>query len=98
MVRMPKAATKDSKLMKIAKETLASYDYVGNIERMVINSDKVTRSEETSEIDFDDADVSLSGTITLSGTKTTYFYEWEQFQVATAEPVGNKYFIFYNTL
>lgn len=98
MVRMPKAATNDSKLMKIAKETLAGYDYVGNIERMVINSDKVKRSEETSEMDFDDADVSLSGTITLSGTKTTYFYEWEQFQVATAEPVGDKYFIFYNTL
>ncbi len=98
MVRMPKAATKDSKLMKIAKETLASYDYVGKIERMVINSDKVKRSEETSETEFDDADVSLSGTITLSGTKTTYFYEWEQFQVATAEPVGNKYYIFYNTL
>lgn len=98
MVRMPQAATKDSKLTQIAKETLAGYDYVGNIERMVINSDKVKRSEETSEMDFDDADVSLSGTITLSGTKTTYFYEWEQFQVATAEPVGNKYFIFYNTL
>ena len=64
---------------------------------MVINSDKVKRSEETSETQYDDANVSLSGTITLTGTKTTYFYEWEQFQATTAEPVGDKYFLFYNT-
>lgn len=98
LVRMPKAATKDSKLTKIAKETLASYDYVGDIERMVINTEKQHRTKETSDIEFDDADVSLSGTVTLSGTKTTYFYEWDQFQVATAEPVGDKYYIFYSTL
>lgn len=97
LVRMPKAATKDSTLTKIARETLAGYDYVGKIERMVINSDKVKRSEETSETQYDDANVSLSGTITLTGTKTTYFYEWEQFQATTAEPVGDKYFLFYNT-
>lgn len=98
LVRMPKAATKDSKLTKIAKETLANYDYVGEIERMVINTEKVHRSKETSEEKYDDIDVSLSGTVTLTGTKTTYYYEWDQFQVATAEPVGGKYYIFYNTL
>lgn len=98
LVRMPNAASTDSGLLKIARETLAGYDTVGDIERMVINADKVKRSEETSEAEFDDIDVSLSGTITLSGTQTTYFYEWEQFQVATAEPVKDTFFIFYNTL
>jgi hypothetical protein len=98
LVRMPKAATTDSKLTKIARDTLASYDYVGNIERLVINTEKVHRSMETSDIEIDDADVSLSGNVTFSGTKTTYFYEWDQFQVATAEPVGDKFYIFYNTL
>lgn len=98
LVRMPDAATKDSKLTTIAKETLANYDSVGTINRMVINTEKVHRSMETSESQYDDVDVSLSGTITLSGTKTTYFYEWDQFQVATAEPVGDKHYIFYNTL
>ncbi len=98
LVRMPDAANKDSKLTSIAKETLSQYDSVGDIKRMVINTEKVHRSMETSESQYDDVDVSLSGTITLSGTKTTYFYEWDQFQVATAEPVGDKYYIFYNTL
>ena len=98
LVRMPKAATKDSKLTKIAKETLAQYDYVGEIKRLVINTEKQHRTKETSEEKYDDIDVSLSGTITLTGTKTTYFYEWDQFQVATAEPVGDKFYIFYNTL
>ncbi len=98
LVRMPKAATKDSKLTKIARETLAGYEDVGNIERMVINTEKQHRTKETSDIEFDDADISLSGEITLSGTQTTYFYEWDQFQVATAEPKGDKYFIYYNTL
>lgn len=98
LVRMPDAATKDSKLTSIARETLANYDSVGEIKRLVINTEKVHRSQETSEQQFDDVDVSLSGTITLSGTKTTYFYEWDQFQVATAEPVSDKHYIFYNTL
>ena len=98
LVRMPKAATKDSNLTKIARETITSYDDVGKIERMVINTEKQHRTKETSDIEFDDADVSLSGTVTLSGTQTTYFYEWDQFQVATAEPKGDKYFIYYNTL
>lgn len=98
LVRMPAAASKDSKLTAIAEDTLANYEYVGKIRRLVINADKAHHSEETSEQKFDDASVSLSGTITLTGTKTTYFYEWDQFQVATAEPVGAKHYIFYNTL
>ncbi len=97
-VRMPKPASKDSKLIDIARQTLANYDYIGTIERLIINADKVRSSKETSEAQYDKIDVSLSGDITLTGTKTTYFYEWDQFQVATAEPVGDRYFIFYNTL
>lgn len=98
LIRMPEAASTDSKLTKIAKDCLAQYDTVGNIERMVINAPKKHLTKETSEEKFDDIDVSLSGTVTLTGTKTTWFYEWDQFQVATAEPVGDKYYIFYNTL
>lgn len=98
LVRMPQAASNDSKLRKIAEETLSAYDYIGAIERLVINADKRHLSKETSETEFTDADVSLSGEITLTGTKTTYFYEWDEFQVATAEPVDGAYYIFYNTL
>jgi hypothetical protein len=99
LVRMPKAASTDKSLLSIARETLKNPDYeVGPIKRMVVNSDKVHREQETSDIEFDKADVSLSGTVTLSGTETTYRYSWDQFQVATAEEVGGSYFIFYNTL
>ena len=98
LVRMPKAATTDAELTRIARETLSQYDTVGEIKRLVINAEKQHRTKETSEEKFTDIDVSLSGTVTLSGTKTTYFYEWDQFQVATAEPVGDKYHIFYTTL
>jgi hypothetical protein len=98
LVRMPKAATEDAELIAIAQRTLANYDYVGDVKRLVINTEKAHRSKETSEEKYDDIDVSLSGTVTLTGTKTTYFYEWDEFQVATAEPVGDAYYIFYTTL
>ena len=96
---MPKDASTSKELFSIAKATLQNPDYeVGPIQRMVINSDKVKREKDTSDATFDKIDVSLSGTVTLTGTQTTYHYEWEQFQVATAEQVGDTYYIFYNTL
>lgn len=97
-VRMPKVATQDPALTAIARETLGKYDYVGDIKRLVINTKKRHQTKETSEDKYDDVDVSLSGTITLTGTKTTYFYEWDEFQVATVEPVGEKHYVFYTTL
>ncbi|MCB1832733.1 MAG: hypothetical protein KDH19_04715, partial [Geminicoccaceae bacterium] len=52
----------------------------------------------TSEIDIDDVDVGAGGDLTLSGTETSWTYRWKQYQVATAEPVGDTHYIFYNTL
>ncbi len=98
LVRMPEAATDDPELVDIARKTLANYDYVGDIKRLVVNTKKVHRSKETSEDEYDDVDVSLSGTVTLTGTRTTYSYEWDEFQVATAEPVEDAHYIFYTTL
>ena len=98
-VRMPKAASTNAELLRIAQETLAKPKYeIGNILKLVINSDKVAREKETSEIEIDEVDVRLSGDLTLSGTKTTTHYEWEQFQVATAEPADDAVYIFYHTL
>ncbi len=99
LVRMPKAVTTDSKLLAAAKKTLANKKYgVGQIQHMVINSDKVHRSKTTSQAEFNDVDVSLSGKITLKGTSTTYHYKWDEFQVATVEPDAGKLYLFYNTL
>jgi len=99
LARMPRSVSNDKTLFDIAQRTLEKPDYgVGKIMRMVINSDKVKREKETSEVEIDEVDISLSGEVKLSGTGTKTRYEWEQYQVSTAEPVGEKYFIFYNTL
>ena len=99
LVRMPDAASDDGDLEDIAEETLSNPKYgVGEIERLVINADKSHHTKESSEVEYDEVDVSITGKITLSGTQTTTFYEWDQFQVATAEREGDRYFIYYNTL
>ncbi len=98
LVRMPKAVTTDTKLQDTAMKTLQSYDYVGEIKRLVINTEKTHRKMETSEAEFDKIDVGAGGKVTLSGTQTTYYYEWDEFQVATAEPIEDTHYIFYTTL
>ncbi len=99
LMRMPKTESTDKTLLNTAKETLAKPTYeVGKIVRLVINAKLVHREKESSEVDFDKVDVSISGKVKLSGTQTTTRYVWDQYQVATAEPVGDKYYIFYNTL
>jgi hypothetical protein len=97
--RMPKAASTSKELLKIARQALMNDDSgAGKILRLVINSDKVEKESESSKIDIDDVDVNASGDLTMSGTQTTTRYKWQQFQVASAEPVGSKYYIFYYTL
>lgn len=100
LVRLPKPASTDRSLLKIAKETLSNPNYdIGEVKRLVINSQKNHYEKETSEDKYDSLDVSLSGDITLTGTRTTYFYSWDQFQVATAEKgEDGKHFIYYTTL
>ncbi len=99
LVRMPEAATDDGDLEDVAEDTLENPKYgVGEIERLVINADKTHHTRESSEVEYDEVDVSITGKVTLSGTQTTTFYEWDQFQVATVEQEGDQYFIYYNTL
>ena len=97
--RMPEPATTDSGLLDIARQTLSLPKYdVAQYRALVINTDVSHHRKKSSEIEFDDVDVSLGGEITLSGTETTTIYEWDEFQVTTAEPVGAEYFLFYNKL
>ena len=99
LVRMPEEATDDDDLREVAEEVLENPKYgVGEIQRLVLNTEKSHHRRESSEVEFDDVEVSTSGDVTLTGTETTTIYEWDEFQVATAEPVGDRFFIFYNTL
>ena len=92
-VRMPEAVTNDRGLKDIAKATFANYDYIGEFRNLVITKKKEHRSKETSTEKFDKIDISLSNEVTLSGTRTTYHYEWDEFNVATAQKDEGKYYI-----
>ncbi|MEO1696466.1 MAG: hypothetical protein AAFU73_04165 [Planctomycetota bacterium] len=88
-VRMPKPVSEDPALLKTAAETLRLEKYeIAGWERLVVNAPlkKQTRRE---------AWFSSSG---ARGTITFYDYTWEQFQVTTAEKVGDEVWLFANTL
>ncbi|MCP5005539.1 MAG: hypothetical protein GY941_16615 [Planctomycetes bacterium] len=100
--RMPKAVSTDSKLLEFARKAMEmsgkrGYDKTGDIKRMVITSKKVHRANDVSNHTFDKMDVNTSGNITMSGTSITSHFEWDEFKVATAEEVGSKHYIYYNS-
>ncbi len=89
-VVMPDAATTNAELLRIAESTLANENYESSRgwERLVINSD--LQKKEKWEGDY------RRGTV--RDTISVYHYQWDEFQVATAEQVGDRYFIYYNRL
>ncbi len=96
-VRMPEAVTNDRDLKDIAKATFANYKYIDAFRNLVITKDKEHRSKETSTEKYDKIEVSLSDKVTLSGTRTTYHYEWDEFNVTTAQKDAGKYYIYRTT-
>jgi len=88
-VRVPVAASADEGLRKIAGETLAVEKYgVGDVVRLVINSDKQHREMSSGDIDVG----------TVRTTVTIYDYAWDEFQVCTVEKEGDEHWLYYNTL
>lgn len=83
-VRMPKAASDSAELIKIAGDVLSGEKYGYKWERMVVNADMQTRQEERAW---------YSG-----GVVTIAKYDYDNFQVTTAEKVGDHYYLFYNRL
>lgn len=89
-VRMPPAGLTDEKYLAVAREVLANPSHGAKpSKRMVINSKQVARHEKK------EAEI-RPGTVTT--TATIYHWVWDEFQVATAEPVGDAHYLFYNTL
>lgn len=88
-VRMPAAASTDAELLRIAEATLKTPDYkAGPWQRLVINAPLVRRERHEGSL--------ARGTV--RSTITVHHYVWDEFQVATAETVGDETWIFYNTL
>ena len=89
--RMPKPGMTDEKYIAIAKQVLANPDYrnINPALRLVINGQSVTHHEKR------EAEI-RPGSVTT--TATIYDWQWDEFQVATAESVGDEIYVFYNTL
>ncbi len=83
--RLPEPKSTDPARLAIAKEILANPDYeFGQHGPIVLTTeDIVDREKQVSRAEIKDVDVSLSGDITLSGTETTWNYQWQEFKFAT---------------
>lgn len=84
--RLPKAVSTDAQRLAIAKQILANPEYeFAPHGPVVLTTDKiVTREKEVSRETIKEFDLSLSGTLTLSGTRETWQYKWDEFKFATA--------------
>lgn len=82
--KLPKPASKNGKMKKIAKKVVETPKYkFGKHGPIVLTTKKITTHErEDSEFDVENVDVSISGDVKLSGTKTTWKYKWKEFKFA----------------
>ncbi|HMS18429.1 MAG TPA: hypothetical protein PKA37_16420, partial [Planctomycetota bacterium] len=88
-VRMPKAKSEDAEMRAAAFAVLKASDIPESaILRLVVTTDKVRREKREGSI--------TPGTV--QARVEMYHYVWEEFQVATAEKVGNEVWIHYTTL
>jgi hypothetical protein len=88
--RLPEARSTDLDLLAAAAEVLARPQYGYQYERMVINYDLHRKEKKTGDIEADLAQE--------TATVTIYHYIWDEFQVTTAEQVGDQHYLFYNRL
>ncbi|GGF53791.1 hypothetical protein [Alteromonas lipolytica] len=98
---LPEAKSTDSKLIDIANRILAIPRYkFGNHGPVVLTSKGIVQKEkELSEEEYNDVDISLSGEITLTGTKTTWHYRWDEFTFATPiqDPHSKQWYVWWIT-
>lgn len=82
---LPDPASTDAERIAIAEKILANPEYeFGEHGPVVLTTEEiVTREKEVSRDTIKDVDVSLSGTITWSGTRETWNYKWDEFKFAT---------------
>ena len=83
--RLPEPVSTDAELVSIATQIVEIKRYeFGEHGPIVLTTESIVdREREESEEKFTDVDVSLSGDITLTGTKTTWTYKWQEFKFAT---------------
>lgn len=84
--KLPEAKSDDKKLLTIAKQIIEKPKYkFGQHAKIILTTNKIVdRERKDSQIDIDDAEVTLGGKIKMSGTETTWTYKWQEFKFATA--------------
>lgn len=82
--RMPEPKSTDSRLLAIAREIMENPKYeFGEYGRIVLTTEGIVeRERKDSELRIDDAELSLTGDLKLSGTETTWTYKWQEFKFA----------------
>ena len=84
-VRMPEPKSPDATMLAIAEEVLKNprYEFGAHGPIVLTSTGMTEREKQSSEIDFDKAEVS-GNTLKLSGTETTWTYRWREFHFMTA--------------
>ncbi len=99
--RMPEPASKDKKMLAIAKEVVENPKYeFGQHGKIVLTTDSIVdRERKDSEIEIDDAEITLGGDLKMSGTETTWTYKWKEFKFAVPlkEPDSDTWYIWWIT-
>jgi hypothetical protein len=82
--RLPESKSDNGDMLKIAEQILAKprYEFGQHGPIVLTTSEIVEREREDSEIDIDDAELTLSGDLKMSGTETTWKYKWQEFKFA----------------
>ncbi len=83
--KLPLPASENAERIAVAMNILANKEYGFGEHGPVIltTAEIITREKEVSRDTIKDVDVSLSGTITLGGTRETWQYKWDEFKFAT---------------
>ncbi len=99
--RLPEPQSTDKKMLAIAESILKVPRYkFGEYGKIVLTtSEIVDRERKDSEIDIDDAELTLGGDLKMSGTQTTWTYKWKEFKFAVPlkEPDSDMWFIWWIT-
>lgn len=93
--RLPVAVSDDGDMADHATEILKKPRYeFGEYGPIVLTTKAIiNRESKSSEIDIDKVDIASNGDIKMSGTETTWTYQWEEFKFATPikDPDGTWY-------
>jgi hypothetical protein len=82
--RLPAPVVEDQARIAIARQILQTpkYEFGEHGPIVLTTQEIIERERKDSEIDIDDAEITLGGDLKMSGTQTTWTYKWKEFKFA----------------